>query len=263
MRIRTQVSPRTRLIVMVVAVFLYAAAYETVARLTDNSAIPTSTEMAKGVVKVMTPQGYEKQIWFWKDATTTYKRLFLGMFIGCSLGVFFGLLMGCYDLAESFFYPVMAFFSYAPSTAMIAVLSVYLGGSETMFMVLLCFTVVPALACKLSLAIRQDATVELVNKTYTLGGSHAEVLWNFIVRQVLPKIIDNIRLHMGSAMVAVIAAELLLGDGIGYRMRLQGRQMRWDIVYVYLIFLATSGFCVEEGLVRFRKFLCSWFDKKR
>jgi NitT/TauT family transport system permease protein len=109
-------------------------------------------------------------------------------------------------------------------------------------------------------AVRQDVSDEAINKAYTLGASEFEVLYEVIWKQILPKIIDGIRLQIGPAMVFLLAAEMVVGNaGLGYQIRMQSRILNMSIVYVYLAILAFIGLIAEWGLATLRKKLCPWY----
>lgn len=248
---------------MFISVVLFLFTYIVIANLNTSSALPTFAKMWDALVKVCTPQGYNQEVWLYKDFIATYTRLAIAMSCGCLIGVLLGLLMGCFEIIDAFLYPILGcLLSYLPSSAIIAVLAVFFSTNENLFLVLLILSISPPLACKLSIAIKNDVSIERIDKAYTLGASHIEVVWDIVLRQILPKIIDNVRLQVGSAFVAVIAAELLVGSvGFGYRLRIQSRQLNWDVVYVYLIILAISGFLIDLCLIKLRKFSCPWFEK--
>ena len=113
--------------------------------------------------------------------------------------------------------------------------------------------VMPTLAQSVFLAVK-EVPVELRYKGYTLGASHMEVIWNIISRQVLPKLIDAVRLQVGPAMVFLIAAEMVVGDvGFGYRIRLEFKKLNMNVVYPYLALLAIFGFGMDSVLNRMRR----------
>ncbi len=120
------------------------------------------------------------------------------------------------------------------------------------------FGVLPSLAQTVYLSVK-DVPDEYLYKAYTLGASHVEVVWNVVFRQVLPKLIDAIRLQLGPAMVYLIAAEMVVGDvGFGYRIRLQSKLLNMDVVYPYLVILAVFGFTVDYALLKLQRKMCPW-----
>jgi len=108
--------------------------------------------------------------------------------------------------------------------------------------------------------VKKDVSSDLIDKAYTLGASEIEVIKEVIWPQILPRVIENIRLHLGPAMVFLIAAELLFAsEGFGYTIRLQTRLMNMNVVFIYLAILGLTGLLCDWSLTRLRRWLCPWF----
>ena len=87
-----------------------------------------------------------------------------------------------------------------------------------------------------------------------------ELIWSIVFRQVLPRLIDAVRLQIGPAMVLLIAAEwAVAGVGIGYRLRLFFNRTDMTVVFVYLILLGVAGLVIDYALIGLRRRLCPWF----
>ena len=213
-----------------------------------------------GVVKVVTPDS-DGRVWLWDDALATFTfRLFPGLAIGVLVSIVAGILMGCYTPVEAFLLPPMAFLAKIPPTAMLAVFFILVGTQNPMFRTMIAFGVVPVLAQTVYHAAKDDVPAELLNKAYTLGASQFECIWNVVYRQILPRMLDGVRLQVGPAMVYLIAAEYLVADvGFGYHIRLQGRLLDMSVVYVYLIILGAVGFGLDYLLIWIRRLLCPWY----
>ena len=81
-----------------------------------------------------------------------------------------------------------------------------------------------------------------------------------IWKQILPKIIDSIRLQIGPAMGFLLAAELMIGStGLGCQIRMQSRTLNYSIIFVYLAILGIIGLVLEWGLATLRRKLCPWY----
>jgi NitT/TauT family transport system permease protein len=200
--------------------------------------------------------------WFFQDGTATYGRLATGLAWGCAISVVLGVLMGCYEWFAALLLPTLSFLSKVPGTAMLAVFFVMAGTGESMFTVMIGFGVLPTLTQSVYLSAKHDLHDEEVNKAYTLGASSFEVIWNVVVRQTLPKIIDNIRLQLGPAMVYLIAAEMLVGQvGIGYQIRMQQRLLNMAVVYDYIILLGLTGLLMDRGMYSLTRYLCPWHER--
>ena len=91
-----------------------------------------------------------------------------------------------------------------------------------------------------------------------------DAVYATVLRQVLPRLIDALRLVIGPALVYLIAAEMVVGDvGFGYRIRLQSKLLNMSVVYPYLALLATFGFTMNFLLSRLQRKLCPWYDPGR
>jgi NitT/TauT family transport system permease protein len=229
----------------------------------DDTTIPTWSQLAKGVVTAIEVNPRSNDRWLVEDAKASGLRLFAGLGLGIFGAVLLGMLMGCFTPVEAFLYPLMSLLAKLPPTAMLAVFFVLVGTDMTMYVAMIAFGILPTLAMTVYMAAKEFPE-ELQFKAYTLGASHAEVVWNIMFRHVLPKLIDAVRLVIGPAMVYLIAAEMLVGDvGFGYRIRLQSKLLNMSVVYPYLALLAAFGFGMDSGLKLVRRKFFPWYDSYR
>jgi NitT/TauT family transport system permease protein len=228
----------------------------------DDTTIPSWGQLKEGVGKAIEVNPRSEERWFVVDLEATVMRLFLGLFFGVLGAVFLGLLMGCFASFEAFFLPPMQLLAKIPPTAALAVFFVLVGTETEMYVAMIAFGVLPMLAQSVYLAVR-EVPDELLYKAYTLGSSQTEIIWNVIVRSILPKLIDAIRLQIGPAMVYLIAAEMVVGDvGFGYRIRLQSRLLNMNVVYPYLIVLAAFGLGMDYALRFVQKISSPWYVRE-
>lgn len=243
----------------------------------QNTTIPSFAKIGEGFVQIVTPRpnplrddedfnwwSQVKSTWLFQDATATFSRLFIGLFCGCLMSVVLGVAMGCYDSFGAFLFPLISFLSKVPGTAMLAVFFVVVGTGEIMFTTMIAFGTLPTLTQAIYISAKNDLHDEEINKAYTLGASNFEVIWNVVFQQILPKILENIRLQIGPAMVYLIAAEMLVGEvGMGFQARMQGRMLNMAVVYDYIIILGVSGLLMDRGMLALRRWLCPWYSRWR
>ena len=248
---------------------------------TDTS-LPNLSQLQEGVRDITKPRENslktifglpeeQKTIWTqaWKtwlanDVYATYGRLFHGLFVGCAISVVLGVAMGCFETIASLFLPLLSFLSKVPGTAMLAVFFVLSGTGENMFIAMIAFGVLPILTQSIYLAARDDLHHEEIDKAYTLGASSPEVIWEVVWPQIIPKVLDSIRLQLGPAMVYLIAAEMLVGQvGMGYQIRMQQRQQHMNIVYLYIFILGTTGLLMDKAMMMFCQWYCPWFSRDK
>ncbi len=228
-----------------------------------QTTIPSFQKLAGGLQQIFLPQGQPdnpKPAMFWVDIRATLWRLGLGMALGVSLSIVVGVLMGAYRWIEAPLSPVVMFLSKIPPTAMMPIYFALVGTDQKMFTSMVALGIFFSMTQSIYQAVRQDVSDEAINKAYTLGASEFEIIYEVIWKQILPKIIDSIRLQIGPAMVFLLAAEMVVGNaGLGYQIRMQSRILNMSVVYVYLAILAIIGLALEWSLATLRKKLCPWF----
>src|SRR5688572_24826719 len=224
----------------------------------DDTTIPTWSQIKQGVVQMCEVKRSGER-WIIADSKATAGRFFLGLAIGVGAALVLGMLMGCFAPIEAFFQPPLSLLAQVPPTAALAVFFVLVGTGNEMYVAMIAFGILPALAQTVYLAVK-DFPDELQHKSYTLGATHLEVIGSIILAQVLPKLLDALRLVIGPAMVYLIAAEMVVGDvGFGYRIRLQSKLLNMSVVYPYLALLAAFGYGMDHGLRWLQRKLCPWY----
>lgn len=230
----------------------------------SQTVLPGLKGMAEGFSKITSPQGTEKNrkpSWLWEDTKATLFRLSLGMLLGIAMSIVVGILMGAYRWTEAPLAPLITFFAKIPPTAMLPVYMVIFGTETKLFVAMVALGIFFSMAQSIFQATRQDVTQEAIQKAYTLGASDMEIICEIIWPQIMPRILENIRLQTGPAMVFLIAAEALFADvGFGYRIRMESRLSHMNIVYWYLAFLGTSGLLLDWLLLKLRQRLSPWFQ---
>ncbi|MBL60451.1 MAG: hypothetical protein CMO75_12390 [Verrucomicrobiales bacterium] len=226
----------------------------------EDTTIPNWSQLSEGVKK-FTQINRKGERWIVEDSIATGRRFFYGIGLGLVCGFLTGVLMGCFSPVEAFLQPPIALLAKVPQTAALAVYFVAFGTGMSMYVAMISLGIIPALAVTVYLAIK-DLPSEMIDKAYTLGASHFEVVLEVILKQVLPKFIDAVRLAIGPAIVFLIAAEMVVGDvGFGYRIRLQFKLTNMNVVYPYLVMLASFGFALDYGLRFLQAKFCPWYQR--
>ncbi len=268
--IRKSIGWRWRLGLGIATVVVLLGGYTWLAQRLESPTVPSWAELAQGVRDAFEYDDFTNERWIVVDVAATGYRLAFGLGIGVAGGLLLGVLMGCFPPLEAVISPPLNLATKIPGTAALALFLVvfsqdtFLMSADDSFIVaLVVFGTLPTLALTIRLAVR-DVPDELLNKAYTLGASSAEVVWNIIVRQILPRMIDAVRLSIGPAMVYLIAAEWIQSDaGFGYRLRMQTRLLDMKVVYPYLALLAAFGFVVDFVLLRAQRWLSPWYADGR
>lgn len=212
----------------------------------------------------ITTKDESEPAWLFADFGVSLKRFVLGVLFGTSLAFVVGIAMGCFTPVDAFLNPPIAFLASIPPTAMIVVYMLIFKLRPELFIAVIGIGIFPTLAQAIYQAVKNDVPETSVNKAYTLGASNFEVIWEVVIPQILPRIIDAIRLQLGPAMIFLIAVELFVGsEGIGYRLKLNPRGNHYNVTYIYLICLGVIGMLLDWGLAALRRWLCPWFEASK
>ncbi|MGH7132015.1 MAG: ABC transporter permease [Phycisphaerales bacterium] len=263
--LRKPISLRWRVLLGVASVILISALYLWLSHRQhainpNDQTVPNLSQLWNGLTAAVTRNPHDGKVWLLSDSIATFTRLAFGLAVGVVLSVLLGILMGCYEVVESLLLPPLAFLAKIPPTAMMAIFFVTVGVGFDMFVAIIGFGVLPTLTQSIRNAAKEDVPEELIWKSYTLGASQLEIIWNVIYKQTLPVIIESVRLQVGPALVYLIAAEMLVADsGFGYRIRLQSRLLDMSVVYVYLVALGIAGYAIDHALRALARWCCPWF----
>lgn len=226
-----------------------------------DTTIPNLSQFVEGIEKITTRDDAGR-VWIIDDSIATGGRLIYGFSVGIIIFTIIGVLMGCYQPLSAFFLPPINFISKIPPTAMLAVYFVLFGLGTQLFVAFIALGIGPTLAMSIYSSVNKDVKDNAIYKAYTLGASHMEVVYEVVYKQILPRIIQNIELQIGPAMVFLIAAEWMIADvGFGYRLRIQSRLLNMNVVYLYLFVLGVAGFWFTWMCVFSRRKLCNWFGE--
>lgn len=261
--IQTPISRKTQVLLGTLSTLLLLGLYTMLsqnqhAKNPQDCTIPTWTQLGEGVVKAVTPDPIRGERWLVEDIKATGSRLLIGLGIGIVGAIVLGVFMGSFPVIEAFLLPPLKFFSRVIPTAALAVFFALVGTDMVMYATMIVFGILPGLAIGISMGVR-EFPAELKYKVYTLGASNTDAICNAVVKYVLPRMLEQIKLSIGPAMVYLIAAELLVGDvGMGYRIRILSRRLEMQVVYPYLVFLAAFGFFIDFLLGWLKSKLCPW-----
>lgn len=261
--IRQPISQPTRLALFAAGVAVLLASYAWMSHRAHvenprNKTLPNWSQFTEGWQRLAAGNG---GLDLWADVRASGSRLALGVGAGVLLAFLVGIAMGCFPAAEALLLPPLSFFAKIPPTAMLAVYFVFFGVTGAkIFVALIALGIFPTLAQSIAQAAQKDVDDHALYKSYTLGASDFEVVWEVVLRQILPRVLEAARLSIGPAMVFLIAAEWVLADvGFGYTFRLQSRLQNMNVVYTYLAILGAAGLVIDWLLILLRRWLCPWF----
>jgi NitT/TauT family transport system permease protein len=156
--------------------------------------------------------------------------------------------------------PFVAVVSMVPPLALLPVLFIVLGLGETSKIALIVIGVAPILTRDLSLAVTALPREQIV-KAETLSASSWLIALRVVLPQVMPRLIDSLRLQLGPAFLFLIAAEAISSEsGLGYRIFLVRRFLSMDIIFPYVLWITLLAVAMDLGLRLIRRRLYPWAE---
>lgn len=230
---------------LAVAAYLFASHQ----RLEENPAdklLPSLGQMADAVERLgFRPDPQSGEYVMLIDTWASLKRIGLGVGLAAIAGLLAGLNMGLLARVKALFSPFLTFLSMVPPLAVLPILFIALGVDELSKVTLIFLGVFPVIARDIHIAAERVPREQIV-KAFTLGASQLAVIYRVVMPQMLPRLIDAIRLSLGGAWLFLIAAEAIAStEGLGYRIFLMRRYLAMDVILPYVLWITALGFTVD------------------
>ncbi|MEC9348007.1 MAG: ABC transporter permease subunit [Pseudomonadota bacterium] len=187
-------------------------------------------------------------ILLWVDTWASLVRLGIGVGISASAGLVFGLLIGLLPMVRAALAPFVAVLSLIPPLAILPILFIVFGLDELSKVALIVIGIAPFMMRDLSQRVLSLPAEQLV-KAQTLGASTWQIATRVALPQVLPHLIQSIRLSLGPAWLFLIAAEAIAATaGLGYRIFLVRRFFAMDVIIPYVVWITLLAFIIDYVL---------------
>jgi NitT/TauT family transport system permease protein len=267
--IGSPLAPATRVVLGAVGVVLVIAAYSTyVHRHELAGGNPRFSPglgqlwIALGELTEVDPR--TQTVPFWTDTLASLSILARGLGIGIAISAVLGIAMGVSSSVHAMCSPIVTATAKIPPTALIALFIVVFGATGDGFKIaLIAFGISPTLTLGVAMVARAVPS-NMVVKAYSLGASTAAVVVKGILPQIVPQIVEMIRLAVGPAWIYLIAAEYVnASEGIGHGIVLSMRMVRIDHILVYVIWLALLGTAIDLAFHAASRLIAPWAAARR
>jgi NitT/TauT family transport system permease protein len=202
-------------------------------------------------------------ILFWSDTAASLKRILTALCISAVLGVILGLAIGVIPYLKASLSPFIAALSLIPPLAILPILFIVAGLGELAKVLLIIIGVTPVIVRDLALRTG-ELPVEQIIKAQTLGASTWQLIIRIFMPQIWPRLIDALRLSLGSAWLFLIAAEAIASTGgLGYRIFLVRRYLAMDVILPYVAWITLLAFSMDWVLRSVRARAFAWAEPGR
>lgn len=225
----------------------------------DDKVLPPLTEMAESFRHyAVEPDRRSGEVLLWADTGASLLRLAIGLGTAAAAGLCFGLAIGVLPLAGASLGPLAAVLSMIPPMAILPVLFIAFGLGDLAKVVLIVFGVAPFLVRDTALAVAAIPREQLI-KAQTLGASTWQVAIRVVLPQVMPRLIESVRLSLGPAFLFLISAEAIASDvGLGYRIFLVRRYLAMDVILPYVAWITLLAYVMDYALGQFGRRVFPW-----
>lgn len=186
------------------------------------------------------------------------KRLVLGFLIGGTLGVVVGVTVGFFSLADAIGTPVIAATFPVPKIALLPLLILWLGIGEASKVAVIALGVFFPMTINTYTGVRQ-ADPLLVRAAVAFGARRWSVIRKVVLPSALPMIFAGLRLGAGTALLLLVAAEMIaVESGIGFLILNAGNLMETTKLMVGIVILSLLGVASHWGLTRLERLALPW-----
>lgn len=177
----------------------------------------------------------------------TLGRLLLGYLIALAGGSLLGLLAGRHDDLAAALNPIVALWIPLPAIVTIPVLSLCLGAGQAVIVLTVIFSAWIPLYLGALQGARSVGTRQLwVARAH--GAARWREMWHVVVPSALVQMIPALRVGMGYAWRAVIAAEIIVQQGHGIGVTIYAARQFFDVPMMYagVVMIAVIGLVIER-----------------
>lgn len=195
---------------------------------------------------------------FWVDTRASLERLLIALGISAAIGLVFGVAIGVLPYVRATLAPFVAALSLIPPLAVLPILFIVAGLGEVAKVALIVIGVAPIIVRDLSMRAAELPREQII-KAQTLGASTWQIVLRVVLPQLWPRLIDALRLSLGSAWLFLIAAEAIAStEGLGYRIFLVRRYLSMDVILPYVAWITLLAFGMDWLLRQLRARAFGW-----
>jgi NitT/TauT family transport system permease protein len=194
----------------------------------------------------------------WKDTVSSSRRFFIAIALLIP-AILIGLHMAVFPYAEAFFLRFVLFFDKIVALSLLPILFIVFGIDEWSKIMLMVIGVGPTLMLD-TYNIAKSVPREQVVKAFTLKSTNFDVAYRVILKQIMPQVINSVRLNLKPLALFLFAGEMIAStDGLAYRIAIMRRHMGMDIIIPYLLWVAVLLFGMDALLRVANRRLHPWF----
>jgi len=227
----------------------------------NDKLLPKISQMSDAVQRMaFTKDARTGKYLMLQDTVSSLRRLLIGVSLAAIVGLLLGLNLGLFPGFSAMLNPFVTFISMIPPLAILPILFISFGVDELAKIMLIFIGVFPLVTRDMRLTVNKLPR-EQITKAATLGATQLQLAYRILLPQILPRLIETIRLTLGAAWLFLIAAEAIASsDGLGYRIFLVRRYLAMDVILPYVLWITFLGFSFDMLLKLSLKWFFPWYS---
>ncbi len=194
-----------------------------------------------------------------KDTLSSGKRFLISLALLIP-AVVLALHIGLYPWFGAFFLRFVLFFDKIVALSLLPILFIVFGIEEWSKIALIVIGVAPTMILDVTQMVRAVPQEQIV-KAFTLDANNFDVAYRVVSRQIMPQVINSLRLNLKPMMLFLFAGEMIAAsDGLAYRIAIMRRHMGMDVILPYVLWVALLLFLIDFSLRTLNRRMHPWFQ---
>lgn len=195
----------------------------------------------------------------WKDTVASTKRFLIALALLVP-AILLGLHMAVFPYFGAVFQRFVLFFDKIVALSLLPILFIAFGIEEWSKIMLMVIGVAPTLILD-TYNNAQSVPREQIVKAFTLKSTNLDVAYRVVLKQILPQIINSVRLNLKPLALFLFAGEMIAStNGLAYRIAIMRRHMGMDIILPYVLWVALLLFVMDAMLRIANRRLHPWYQ---
>lgn len=195
----------------------------------------------------------------WKDTASSGRRFFISLLLLIP-AVILAVHIGLYPWFGALFLRFVLFFDKIVALSLLPILFIVFGIEEKSKIALIIIGVAPTMILDVIQMVKAVPQEQIV-KAFTLDANNFDIAYRVVFPQILPQIINSLRLNLKPMMLFLFAGEIIAAsDGLAYRIAIMGRHMGMDIILPYVLWVAFLLYLIDLTLRVANRRLHPWFQ---
>jgi NitT/TauT family transport system permease protein len=195
----------------------------------------------------------------WKDTASSGRRFFISLLLLIP-AVLLALHIGLFPWVGAGFLRFVLFFDKIVALSLLPILFIVFGIDEWSKIALIVIGVAPTMILDVTQMVKAVPREQVI-KAFTLDANNFDVAYRVVFRQILPQVINSLRLNLKPMMLFLFAGEMIAAsDGLAYRIAIMRRHMGMDVILPYVLWVAFLLFLIDLSLRLLNRRMHPWFQ---